>query len=152
MINSELRLRVFAGPNESGKSTVIQSVREAQVNERLLDFGIYVNADDIASALGSNEFSFEKYDVDPTKEDILDFSDSSGLLEPAFDLASLNASFEIRQGRVILKQTDHKDRLAQIIARFLREVLLASNRRFSFETVFSHPSNLDIMKRAAESG
>jgi len=44
------------------------------------------------------------------------------------------------------------EHLAQLIARFLREELLKYRRRFSFETVFSHPSNLDITRRAAEAG
>ena len=53
---------------------------------------------------------------------------------------------------MILTGSDYVDRLAQITARFLRETLLAARRRFSFETVFSHESNLDIMKQAVEAG
>ena len=42
--------------------------------------------------------------------------------------------------------------IAQILARFLREYMLGKRMRFTFETVFSHPSNLDIMQRATEAG
>ncbi len=49
-LNAQLRLRVFAGPNESGKSTVIKSIRESESSGRLIDLGTYVNADDIACA------------------------------------------------------------------------------------------------------
>jgi len=45
-----LRLRVSAGPNGSGKTTIIEAVRKAKVNGRPVDFGIYINADDIARA------------------------------------------------------------------------------------------------------
>lgn len=38
--------------------------------------------------------------------------------------------------------------MAQIIADFLRKKLLQEQKRFSFETVFSHKSKLDIMKEA----
>lgn len=41
-----LRLRVFAGPNGSGKTTIIDAVRKARVNGRPVDFGVYVNADE----------------------------------------------------------------------------------------------------------
>ena len=41
---------------------------------------------------------------------------------------------------------------AQLVARYLREALLAARKRFSFETVFSHESNIDIMRRANEAG
>lgn len=54
--------------------------------------------------------------------------------------------------RLHLQKPQHVDRVAQIIARFLRREMLLRKRRFSFETVFSHPSNLDIMKEAAASG
>jgi predicted ABC-type ATPase len=42
--------------------------------------------------------------------------------------------------------------LAQLFARFLRERMLMERRRFSFETVFSHESNIDIMRRANDAG
>lgn len=46
-----LRLRVFAGPNGSGKTTVINSIRNLIVNDQPIDFGHYINADDIAVQL-----------------------------------------------------------------------------------------------------
>jgi predicted ABC-type ATPase len=64
----------------------------------------------------------------------------------------LTNSFALKNNKVILSDGFEADRLAQIIARFLREELLVSRRRFSFETVFSHESNLHIMKRAVEVG
>ena len=42
--------------------------------------------------------------------------------------------------------------MAQIIADYLRKKLLSGREKFSFETVFSHPSKLDIMRQAAEAG
>ena len=57
--SAQLRLRVFAGPNGSGKSTVVRSIREAKVDGKPIDFGIYINADDIALALKTDLFSFK---------------------------------------------------------------------------------------------
>jgi len=39
------RMRIFAGPNGSGKTTIIKSLQSE------IPFGVYVNADDIESLL-----------------------------------------------------------------------------------------------------
>jgi len=44
------------------------------------------------------------------------------------------------------------ERIAQILAYFLRKKLLNERKKFSFETVFSHTSKLDIMREAKEAG
>jgi len=48
------RLRIFAGPNGSGKSTIVNIVKEQAV-----DFGVYVNADDIKTELPPNPLKGE---------------------------------------------------------------------------------------------
>lgn len=40
------RMRVFARPNGSGKSIMIKAISEHRVDNRLIDLGVYVNADD----------------------------------------------------------------------------------------------------------
>lgn len=42
--------------------------------------------------------------------------------------------------------------LAQVLAHFLRAQMLQTGQTFSFETVFSHPSNLDIIREATAAG
>ncbi|MCF2487665.1 hypothetical protein [Dyadobacter sp. CY347] len=148
----QLRLRVFAGPNGSGKSTVIKSVRETDVNKRKIDFGIYVNADDIAVSLQKGSFSFSDYGLQCSKLELVEFALSSGLLIAVFTVSDLERSFHIESNKIDLTVEKHSERLSQIIARFLREKLLEAKKRFSFETVFSHESNLDIMQRASEQG
>jgi predicted ABC-type ATPase len=61
-------------------------------------------------------------------------------------------SYSLRKNALHLKDRSADERLAQIIADFLRKKLLAERKRFSFETVFSHESKLDIMRQAAEAG
>jgi predicted ABC-type ATPase len=52
LTNSSKRLRIFAGPNGSGKSTIIHSIRQfKKSNGTPIDFGVYINADDIAAQL-----------------------------------------------------------------------------------------------------
>ena len=62
-----LRLRVFAGPNGSGKTTIIEEVRKAKVNGRAIDFGLYINADDIARSLKTS-VDLKQYEIQATEE------------------------------------------------------------------------------------
>jgi predicted ABC-type ATPase len=151
-ISSQLRLRVFAGPNGSGKSTIIKSVQSFTTAGRPIDFCTYINADDIARDLRGNRFSFAKYAIQTSKDAFLQFAQTSGLLSDDYSLDQLVASFTLRRGKVHVSDASTVERLAQLIARFLREELLRLDRRFSFETVFSHKSNLDIMRQAAAKG
>lgn len=148
----ELRLRVFAGPNGSGKSAIVNEVRQTKVNGYPLDIGMFINADDIGKALSEGSFSFKNFDIEFSKKSLLNFADSSGLLDNHFDFEDLKSSITLYDGIVKLKDAVHSERVAQIIARYLRELMLSSKKRFSFETVFSHDSNIDFMRRAQEAG
>ncbi len=92
-------LTVIAGPNGSGKSTLTRRLIAAGV-----DFGAYVNADEIEATL-------------------LHVSDAQ------------QRSWE-----------------AQKLADAGRSELLAAGATFAFETVLSHPSKVDIMRRARGAG
>jgi lipopolysaccharide/colanic/teichoic acid biosynthesis glycosyltransferase/predicted ABC-type ATPase len=90
-------LLIVAGPNGAGKTTLTRWLRNQQI-----DFGEYINADDIAAGLQGPE--------------------------------------------------DARVREAQRIADVRREQCIAARRSFTFETVMSHPSKVDILKRAKEAG
>jgi predicted ABC-type ATPase len=88
---------MVAGPNGAGKTTLVQWLRQ-----RGVDFGDYINPDDIAQQL---EGSY-----------------------------------------------DDRVRQAQVIADRRREECIEARRSFSFETVMSHPSKVDILVRAKSAG
>ncbi|ABD88710.1 conserved hypothetical protein [Rhodopseudomonas palustris BisB18] len=88
---------MVAGPNGSGKSTLTDYLMEAGI-----EFGEYINADQIASMLDMPE--------------------------------------------------PQRSRQAQAIADFQRERCLSNGLSFSFETVMSHPSKVDLMIRADDAG
>jgi predicted ABC-type ATPase len=88
---------VLAGPNGSGKSTLTNYLIDAGV-----DFGEYINPDEIAATLD--------------------------LPEP------------------------QRSRQAQRIADFQRERSLSAKISFSFETVMSHPSKVELLRQAGEAG
>ena len=148
-----LRLRIFAGPNGSGKSTVIQSVKDKVLNNRHIDFGIYINADEIAKNLRKNHFSFSTFKLrELTLELFVDVALSSGLINKTYTKDKFLASFTLEGNKIYLNDHSSLDRLAQIIADFLRERLLIEQQKISFETVFSHESKLDYMKKAKAAG
>lgn len=148
----ELRLRVFAGPNGSGKSTIIEAIKNTKIGGYKVDLGTYINADDIAQALLENRFSFSKYNTKVSKKEIMYFAQYSGLLDKKFTATALDSMFSVTKNSIKLLDDLFFQNLAQLVARLLRDRMLQERRRFSFETVFSHESNIDIMRRANDAG
>jgi predicted ABC-type ATPase len=149
---TQLRLRVFAGPNGSGKSTVIKYVRNIKVNGRSIDFGYYINADDIATELRSGGFAFSKYGLLIKPKHFSAIALASGLINYEFTEEEFKASFALRNNIIRLKSKSADERIAQLIADFLRKKLLELKKKFSFETVFSHSSKLEVMQHAIAVG
>lgn len=143
---------MFAGPNGSGKSTIIKAVRAYRVKGTSVDFGLYVNADDIALSLREGRFDFAQFELEPTRDEFIRTAIASGLIHKGFTEAELRDCFTLEGGRLILVQVAYDERLAQVLADFLRKALLEARKKFSFETVFSHGSKLDTMRQAAQAG
>ena len=74
------------------------------------------------------------------------------MLNEKLSIDDLSQAITIDGNTILLENLELAERIGQIIARFLREEMLRLRRRFSFETVFSNESNLEIMRRAAEGG
>jgi len=87
-------LLMIAGPNGAGKTTLTRLLRE-----RGLEFGEYINPDDIAREIGDPSYM-----------------------------------------------------LVQKIADQRRDARIEARRSFSFETVMSHPSKIDVLVRAKAAG
>jgi predicted ABC-type ATPase len=147
------RLRIFAGPNGSGKSTIINSIRDYKVNGRTVDFGYYINADDIALALQTTGiYSFKQFEFEAKTDEFNSIVSDSGLLSKDFNLFQLTDTCKIADNAIHCIRKDQTERMAQIVADYLRKKLLKEQKRFSFETVFSHRSKLAIMEEAAGLG
>ena len=59
------RMRVFAGPNGSGKTTMVKSLQAE------IPFGVYVNADDIESLLRESKvLLFNAYQLEVTQSQL----------------------------------------------------------------------------------
>jgi predicted ABC-type ATPase len=153
-IKETKRLRVFAGPNGSGKSTVIKKISTHTIGNKPIDFGTYINADDIAKALLTCSFNFSDYGLPKIdRADLISTALRSGLINAEFSEVDFRKSFTITHSNALrLNTPSFNERLAQILADYLREKLLQSGRKLSFETVFSHPSKINFMRRARDQG
>ena len=86
---------MFAGPNGSGKSTIIQAVRAYRVNTIPVNFGLYINADDIARSLRDNTFDFSEFEIRPTYDQVIQIAQESGLLANSFSTDPFRSSFTL---------------------------------------------------------
>ncbi len=147
------RFRIFGGPNGSGKSTIINSVRSHISNGHLIDFGTYVNADEIALALIEGGFSFKNYQLSGITSDVFRKGVlESGLINDRFPFEEFNASFVLKGGELKLIDERKKVRIAQILANFIIRKLISEEKKCSLETVFSHSSKVDIIRTASDLG
>lgn len=143
------RLRVFAGPNGSGKSTLFEAIH-SQFNT-----GHFVNSDIIEREIRTKGFvNLEDYDLDLTEKDLQTFFDEPNTQSL---LAKSNAighaiNIQIKDNVIVDKSKDTHGYEASLITSFIRKHLLETGISYSFETVMSHISKLDEIRKAKESG
>lgn len=140
------RMRVFAGPNGSGKTTIIKSLQD------IIPFGVYINADDIELQLKESKILlFNSFQLNITQEQLQDFFKKSTFSPIKRNEPNLWSKIVVEKN--ILKINAEVDSyLAADIAEFIRQQLLTSQISFSYETVMSHPSKIDFLKYARSQG
>jgi predicted ABC-type ATPase len=140
------RMRVFAGPNGSGKTTIINNLREE------IPFGIYVNADDIEQSLiKTNSLLFSNYSLTIEEHDLQAFFQQSNFSPAKRNDPDLWQRFAVQENTFRL-QTTADSYLAADLAEFIRQQLLHQEISFTYETVMSHESKVDFMRLARERG
>lgn len=143
------RMRMFAGPNGSGKSTI-----KARVEERIGSdlFGVYINADDIERQTGQVGYlDISAFGIATTAEEVLPFFVRHPLLVSkgrAADAGKLTFS----DGTLFFNSVRFDSYFAAAAADFLRQKLLEAGTTFTFETVMSHHSKVELLKQAQEAG
>lgn len=154
------RLRVFAGPNGSGKTSIINKIRATEVQPgQTLDFGFYINADELTKNLNQKKVDLTEFSIIFAQEEFDSLVIDSGLLNEKYTLDYLKEvlvfskeHIKINPNHKVIKNTSAVEKIAQIIAFYLREVLLSLDVKFSFETVFSHKGKVEFIQRAKEAG
>jgi predicted ABC-type ATPase len=138
-------MRVFAGPNGSGKSTL-----KAVLPPPLL--GVYLNPDDIERQILDNGFlDLNAYGVSATASEVLDFLRDSPFLRSA-GFASAATALGFAHGVLSFGRVTVNSYFASVVVDFLRLKLMERRRSFTFETVMSHPSKVELLARAQEAG
>lgn len=137
------RLRIFAGPNGSGKSTLTAIIKEK------FKMGVYVNADEIkVTILETSRLNFSDFQIEVKEASFID-----ALKNTSFDASDITENWRFEEnGLVFFDVNSVSDYFIAFLADFIRQQLLEQSDRFSFETVMSHPSKLEIMKQAKEKG
>ncbi len=139
------RLRMFAGPNDSGKSTI-----KSVVPPGLL--GVYLNPDEIQKDIEDRGFlNVRDYGVETTREEILHFFTNSTLLQKA-EMDEEAGCLRFTDGKLSFHEVIVNAYFASVAADFLRQKLLQKRVSFSFETVMSSPDKVALLKQAQSLG
>lgn len=138
------RMRVFAGPNGSGKTTIINSLKAE------IGFGVYVNADDIEKLLKESKvLLFDAWQLNISEQALQSFFKQSTFAPVKRNEPNLWEKLSVKNNILHIK-TSVDSYLAADIAEFIRQQLLANNISFTYETVMSHPSKIDFLRLARQ--
>ncbi len=136
------RARMFAGPNGSGKTSLIRRLSAS----RKLQLYQYVNADDILrDLLSGNGFLLESLEKAVDARDLRAVLTRIGRLRPNHPFLD---AFQIIGSRLFAPASSCDSYVAASIADVQRDELLMAGHSFSFETVMSHPSKIAFFARA----
>ncbi len=140
------RLRIFAGPNGSGKTTIFQLIDD------LYDTGYVVNPDEIATLFEENGFvRLSSFGINSaTRESFDSYLKSSSLVKKARIQYDINLAFE--KDKIVNKSPATISYEPAIVAEFMRDQLLKEGRKFSYETVMSHYSKVEFIEEASKRG
>lgn len=143
------KVRVFAGPNGSGKSSLFEEF-SSEYNT-----GFFVNADELEKKLAkSATINLSEIGLAATQEQLDRFKllpASVSLFEKA-EKEGHEINVSIENNSIIDAALDTHSYEGSFVAAFIRDLLIAQNKSFSFETVMSHPSKIDEIKALITDG
>ena len=142
------RIRVFAGPNGSGKTTMVNHVIEKghdQYGRELINHDRHINPDDLNSL---DVLDFSQFGLTVDDNNFLDYM----LQSPFYKNCNINIE-DIKVNNNCFNIPKRNSYVGSMLADYLRDCYINSEEQlFSFETVFSHSSKVDFLKRAKDSG
>jgi len=117
-----------------------------------LRFGYYLNADEINVLLINKGFiDLEKYGLETDSNSFRSFFNKSGWANYVNE-KNYSAKWKISGNIVSINRTKIKPFDTAILADYIRYKFLEAGLTFTFETVMSHPSKIEFISSAAESG
>ncbi len=136
---------MFAGPNGSGKST-FKSVLPPQL------LGVYLNPDEIEETIRKNGFlDLARFSVEASTHEVLSFfRDSAFLGQSGFGGEAGGLRFS--DNRLSFAHVEVNSYYASVAVDFVRQKLLSQGTSFTFETVMSHESKVQLLCEAQGKG
>jgi predicted ABC-type ATPase len=140
------RLRIFAGPNGSGKTSIIRSLKDK------INFGCYINADDIEKELLTAGY-YCADNIPISNDSFFEYINHNSISTIKCPHITLSEYINIDNNIIYnTSTTGINSYIAADIAAYLRHICILQQRSFTFETVFSHPSKIDFIKSAKSHG
>lgn len=141
-------MRVFAGPNGSGKTTIFKGM----LHEKDVSLGIYVNADDIEEQWRKHGFiSFDSFGLRVSEDQIRTFFKNSHFAPIKRGQSGLWKTLHVEHNKLKMDLVIDSY-IAADLAEYIRQQLLIEGKSFTYETVMSHPEKITFLKRAQDSG
>lgn len=148
------RIRIIAGPNGSGKSTLVNQLRmKSEARNSRFSLGHFLNADVLLLDVNENGvLDFDKYDLHPKNRSWSRFLHRDNSILVLSKKADRIRKLRILNNKVVFGSLRIDAYVASFLVEFLREELMKAGVDFSFETVFSHPSKIDLIRKAKNKG
>ncbi|PWD97749.1 zeta toxin family protein [Marinilabilia rubra] len=144
---AQKRLRLFAGPNGSGKTTIINKIPDN------INLGFLINADDIEAELRKNGyFNLKNHQLKLTTSELQNFISNEGASSVKLPVNKFIDQFYISNQKVFIPENLLNSYIAADIAALLRIQHAKAGHSFTFETVLSHPSKIDFITTAKQNG
>lgn len=147
MTDSTPRLRMFAGPNGSGKTTVKNGLQRSGEW-----FGVYINPDDLESTIRTScRLPLEPFGIEATTDDLQSYFAKSEFLRSQ-GLVSAPMPFVVDANVITFGDFAFTSYHASVLADFLRRKLMAASQSLSFETVMSSADKVELLRLAQSLG
>ena len=135
---------MIAGPNGSGKSTLMELLKT------VVNTGLYINPDDIeASLLKKPILHFADFGFKTTSAEFTGFVSKKTTIGSDSFKKKILKGVSIQNNVLVISPGLIKSYTASLVADFLRTQLLKNSISFTFETVMSHRSKVDIIAKAS---
>jgi len=143
------RIRIFAGPNGSGKTTMYTEL------SKNYNSGFFINADEIEKTLQTKGLiDLTELGLKSNQQELNDFKTTDeikSLIQKA-NQENCTIDVSVSENFIINKPKNTNSYEASFTASFIRYLLIKNKKSFSYETVMSHPGKLNEIKMANDLG